>query len=307
MKKLLILLGTTFALNTAQAQVPNPSFEQHFTATDILQHWGNEYIHHAWTDSLGNWHQDSILYASIASSTDAHSGTYAMQLQNAYNYTQSRMEIGKAACSTDSFFSSYVPSFLSYAPQKVSFWYKYFPVSGDTARVHIVVQDPELTDSSMMVGLVIADTFMTFTAAQITYQFAEVPLRYTHTYSSNQKQVTITFTTGSEAYAHTGTRMLIDDMQTTRTTSVASIHSGDNFKPALFPNPASDLLTVCAGAQSLIKHFRACDLSGKTVFETTLNGAATFDVDTKNWSAGTYITHMTDNDNNEYSTLINKD
>jgi len=91
MKNAKLLLLITFAFSTFKVQaqiIPNNSFEI-LNPDNTLSNWGNVYITSVWLDSLGNSFTDSVVIDNqyYAPTSDAHSGSTALELRNAWNFT----------------------------------------------------------------------------------------------------------------------------------------------------------------------------------------------------------------------------
>jgi len=195
-----------------------------------------------WIDSTGSSYVDSIVFDNYfyATTPDAHWGNRAMELRNAWDYTLNQGIAGSATADTDTIYSAWgsfetIPIPIQNQPFNFSFFYKYFPVNGDTG-----VATLQLFDSSMnQIG---ESTFLIFGTVS-TYTLATAPVVYT--------------TAGTAAFAYVnfrtavygiipgfGTRLLIDDVMFNYVTTTGIHEVGDSRTLRIFPNPANDELTI---------------------------------------------------------------
>src|SRR4051812_39154797 len=92
------------------AQVPNGDFEN-LNYDGSLRNWGNVYLTAVMIDSNGVSHFDSIVYNGgnyyYQPTIDAHSGNYAMEVNNAWSFTFSGAITGSVSVDTDTVYSAY--------------------------------------------------------------------------------------------------------------------------------------------------------------------------------------------------------
>lgn len=265
-KKLLIILVLIPLLRiTAIAQVPNPGFET-LLSNGYPANWGNVYIFSAWIDSNGVSHGDSILFDGwfYQSTNDAHSGQYALELRNAYNVTQNYAIGGAAGADEDTLFTAWgiteqVPVYG--VPLDFKFYYKYFPVNGDTAYAFVSVTD----SSGAIIGN--AETFITGNTSAYTY--SSTPITYIP--GSTPAFMSIQFHTsqpgGQTSY---GTRLLIDDVEITSSTTVGEKEPSNKNRLTIYPNPASEKISMNVDgfrAEKIVIY----DLQGKIVKQDNNN------------------------------------
>src|SRR6185369_12246751 len=113
---------------------------------------------------------------------DANNGSTALELRNAWDFTTNTGIAGAVSSDDDSIFSSWgllnlVPtnatSFNPFAPFNFGFYYKYFPVNGDSAFAQIA-----LWDSS---GNQLAEGTLVIPDAASSYTLAYAPVNYSVT------------------------------------------------------------------------------------------------------------------------------
>jgi hypothetical protein len=252
MKKIFTILVIALSLKAGitQAQtIANSGFEQINTDGSPMN-WGNVYLGLSWIDSSGISHSDSIVYdnAYYAPSNDAYAGTKALELRNAWNYTSNTGIAGAVASDDDSVFSAYglfnlVPtngtSFNPFAPVNFGFYYKYFPVNGDSAVARIGLWDStgnQLAQSEIILSD--AASSYTLVSAPVNYIAVGDAAFYTYTISNFY-----TATPGLRQPSF-GTRLLVDNIGFNfATTSGIATNSMDD-EMNVYPNPASSQITI---------------------------------------------------------------
>ena len=225
----------------ATAQLGNGGFES-LTVDANAQYWsGDLHILAITLDSNGVWHTDSVVYdggRDYALSTDAHSGQYAMELRNGYNFTQAYPIVGRlhADADTNSYQSFPIVSMpMGQRPVALTFWAKYAPLGNDSAEVTLNVLD-EAQNPIGSGALAIGGTIAEYTAF-------EVPVTYTS--QDPIGFVQLTFANGTSTGSITlGTRMLIDDVALVFAPEGIAGRAGIDGSITLYPVPAADRCTV---------------------------------------------------------------
>ncbi|PQJ12542.1 hypothetical protein CJD36_002000 [Flavipsychrobacter stenotrophus] len=282
------LLALVLTISTSLwAQVPNPGFEQ-LNIDGTTRNWGNIYLFSGVADTYGNFHMDSVVYTNTyfyTPTSDAHSGTRALEIGNGYNYTTGQCIVGAVGADTDSVFMAYggfdfIPATV--APATFSFYYKYLPLNNDTGVARLVVYD------SFMTALGMAEIFLSDTHS--TYTLASTPVVMTA--AGNVGFISVAFSTSTFGHPATfGTRLLIDDVGAS-TTGVADISNADH-KLICYPTVAGSQLNV--GIDGLTHNTNAAmkimDISGRTLRTENLEFAAGMatPVNVESLSAGTYV------------------
>ncbi|HEY0978528.1 MAG TPA: hypothetical protein VGE21_13735, partial [Flavobacteriales bacterium] len=190
---------------------------------------------------------------------DVHSGEHAVELRNAYNYTDAEPIAGGWLATNDStVYNGFNLVFLTteQQPEVLSFWAKYLPQGGDVGHVQMDVYD----EAQEIVGagaLSIAGTFSEYTLFEvpITYTGPNAPFMFTLNFSTASPTSSITL----------GTRFLIDDVQVDQAASVPEL---DRQAVRLFPVPAQDRLTIRTEGVPLGRTLRITDVSGRTSLHT---------------------------------------
>lgn len=225
----------------AHCQVSNGGFED-LTSNDLPAYWvGDLHLINITVDSNGVFHTDSVVFdggSDYALSTDAHSGQYAMELRNGYNYTTDEAYVGRLHANSDT--DSYggfqlvtVP--VQQRPLSISFWAKYAPLNNDSAYVAISVLDEAENE--------IGHGELTIGGPVTGYTAFELPITYTTEDVAAFSQISFATAT-PDGTASLGTRLLIDDV----TVTAAPDGIADRFLSMgavdVFPVPAHDRCTV---------------------------------------------------------------
>lgn len=224
----------------AFAQIPNASFEN-LDSTGTIQNW-------IYTDIISVGIGDSFLVDSflIGKSINAHSGMYAMELRNVYNYTTNVpiMNGGVTATLPDTTlyqgFNAMLP--LSAKPYSFNFYYKFAQNPFNDSCIGIIKiynsDNEEIGKGSTI-----------FWDINTNYQFKNVAINYYPTsaiaigdtipafYKIDFKnKVTTTI-------PHVGQRTLIDDVSLNFTPLNVSFIK-ENYHSFVYPNPVKDFLKI---------------------------------------------------------------
>lgn len=224
----------TLALATATcslfAQLQNGGFED-LNALNMPSFWTTGLDSFTMGDSIV---VDSATY--LLNSTDVHSGQYAVELRNSYNYTQDHGSAGRWFASP---FEEAYQGFPSpdvqvvERPERVTFWAKYQPVQGDTGYAEVSVYN-EFMDEIGFGAQRIGD-------AVSSYTLFEMPIAYSSVDSA--VFIHLRFTTAAPGQnPHLGTRMMVDDVNVVDIAAGVRDHAPATF--SLFPNPAADHVRV---------------------------------------------------------------
>lgn len=274
MKKIFTIAILALLSNIANAQIQtiyNNNFEQ-LNANGTISHWGNIYLIPMWIDSNGNAFADSIVYDNqyYAPTTDAYSGTHALELRNAWNFTTNTGIPGAVGNDEDTVFSAWglfnpVPTygtlFTPFSPINFGFYYKYFPVNGDSAFIQIALFD----SSSNQIG----EGTAIITGTQSNYTQIITPVNYSMLGFVASYSFTISnfysVAPGSHS-ASFGTRLLVDAIgfNYAAVSGITSINNNDAIK--LYPNPASEQLNIQSAINSE-KPFYMYNVFGQLVMQ----------------------------------------
>lgn len=303
---LLIVLSLTG--NKAHSQsVINAGFE-HLNSDGSLSNWGNVYSFPVWIDSLGMSHSDSVVFdnALYAPGSDANSGSTALELRNAWNFTSNTGIAGAVASDDDSVFSSWglqnlVPTNATtlnpFSALDFGFYYKFFPVNGDSAVAEIALWD-SIGNQLAQGLLIITDPANTYTLAytSINYSAAGFAAYYSFSISTFYS-----VSPGSHEPAF-GTRLLVDDIgfNHAATSGLNTISRNSTIK--IYPNPAVDKLqidTQVFGDYS----YSISTMHGQLLLEGMLQGNSET-IALGSFESGIYILEINNGETNEQRRFI---
>lgn len=299
MKKIFTVLVIALSLKamSAQAQtIPNNGFE-YLNPDGSLSNWGNVYLMPMWIDTNGSSYVDSIVFDNqyfYAPTSDANGGSTALELRNAWDYTTNTGIAGAVGSDEDSVFSSWgllnlVPTYSTpfnlFVPFNFGFYYKYFPVNGDSAFAQIA-----LWDSS---GNQVADGMIIITNAASSYTLISAPVNYTMSGDAAFYSLSIsTFYTASPGYRQPGfgTRLLADDIgfNFVSTTGLNTIVNDKQIN--IYPSPFTDEIVVngysLAGMEK--QEIKVFDIFGREIYSQQLKTSKE-KIQTGNWQRGIYF------------------
>lgn len=287
MRSTIGLLALLFLfIGRTAAQVPNSGFEQ-LNADNSVSNWGNTYLFATIIDSDGTSHSDSIVFNHFFyfSTTDAHTGSRALEIDNAYNYTEGNCIIGAAGVSTDSIFMafgsiSYVP--VTVAPTNFSFYYKYLPLNNDSAMCRLIVYD------SFYGELGRAEMYMSGTVSSYTYANAPVVMSAAGTPAF----MSVNFYCATNLHPATfGTRLLIDDVG--MGTTAINDPKDATINLTCYPTVATGTINILVGGllHTQDAELAIYDISGRCMLQKKVNIAPDTPVSlaVDNYPAGSYL------------------
>jgi len=276
MKKLTLLLFLIVFRFSASAQAPmgNPGFEL-VSPDSIPLLWGQLTSFAISIDSNGN-PIDSLVFDGLLCgvTNDAHTGNYALELRNAYNFTTQTGYPGGACAMQDSnqFYSLLLDFSNIGNPDQLNFYYKFLAVGNDSGYAKITVFD------SLFDQIAVTEIRL---GANSTYSFVNVPITYNQAGSAIAAQLCF-FNSTPLGSTNLGSRLNIDDVNITTTTGLQIPVISEGFH--LVPNPANDIINIFSNEKS--NQIQVFDMQGRAVFKS-------FDVENKidchNWKEGMYI------------------
>jgi len=261
MKKLIALIILSMFLDSIEtkSQIPNGDFEN-VLYDGTLSNWGNITLFSVIIDSTGTTIQDSLIFDGpfCGVTTDAHSGNYALEMRNMYNYTANETINGWASVDEDSTYTAWGSLEFIYTaiqPQEFNFYYKFNSVNGDSGIARLAFYDA--------VGNIIGEANSIFSISSTSYSYVSIPIYYTSmdpvvAYSLNFSTYysLADYPTGPNF----GTSLTIDDISFSGTTGIAGME--EITEPILFPNPCTDFLFVKNIEQA---QFKIYDIKGQVV------------------------------------------
>lgn len=291
MKTLFTFIAFTILSFSLKAQIPNSGFETLNTDNNISQ-WSKAFLTVIWIDSTGESHGDSIIFDSpnnalYLPSTDAHSGQYALEMRNAYNFTSGIGITGGAILSSEDGYSIGFEAPVPVSPilpESFSFYYKYFPLASDSAQAIAKMFDVD--------GIQIGEAVITLGGTVSNYTFASTPISYSG--PGPVENISISFATATMGNQPTfGTRFLVDDVSLDGALGLEEKEQS----LSIFPNPANSELVIdgLEGNEQLILF----NLGGERLdFKIDEAGK----INCSSWSNGVYLLNIT----NETGSFVQK-
>ena len=227
MKKFTFILTVLIAMTiTTYAQIPNSGFENWTTVNgyDTLSGWAST-----------NYFSTGSFYA-VTKSTDhypATVGNYSLRIENNTALLSNYSGIGIIASHS---MSEQHPAFpITGHPNSLTGYYKFAPQNGDTMRIHIHL---------FLNGVVVFNgTFTTSTSASSWTSFN---LPFTTYTSADSAHITIAASNfqGNTQAVHGNSVLYVDNLNFDNLISGISEHDSKNTTFNLYPNPASDIVTL---------------------------------------------------------------
>lgn len=278
MKTTLTLLAFGILGFSAKAQIPNSGFETLNPENNISQ-WSKTFLTVIIIDSTGESHGDSIVFDSpnhalYLPTTDAHSGQYALEMRNAFNFTSNTGIAGGAILSAEESYSIGfevpVPC-TPILPESFSFYYKYFPLATDSAQAVVNLFDVD--------GIQVGEALVTLGGTVSNYTFVSTPIVYSDL--RPVESISISFATSSYGNQPTfGTRFLVDDVSFDGSLGLDELENS----LSVFPNPANSSFEIdgLTGNESV----GISDLNGRVI---ELNSDENHPINCSTWSNGIYL------------------
>lgn len=245
-KQLITLLLLSVIISGLKAQIPNTGFEN-LNPNGTVKNWGPAILMAFAIDSAGNPIDSLKMDQGFCfSSSDAYSGQKALEMRNAEWKNSGEVIPGRARLSSnDSDFFAYSnpPVSIGAKPLHFSFYFKYFPVNGDTAYASMSLSD----SSSNEVGT----AFIEIAGTHSLYTLATTSVVYTSTIVP--AFVAIDFRTAKlNSPAHYGTRFVVDDVSAALASLVTTglVSLAANNEVLCFPNPATHELNFILNTSS---------------------------------------------------------
>ncbi len=252
MKNTLLIIAVVLSLCSSLTKgqtIINPGFEL-VNSDGTLQNWGNVYIFSAWFDSSGVSHTDSIVYDGqfYAPTNDFYSGSKALELRNAWNYTTNTGIAGAVGLDDDTVFTSWGPSsllpapgtpFNPFMPSNFGFYHKFNQVNGDSAQARITLWDStgnQIAEGTLIISA--PSSVYTLITAPITYTMPGDVAYYTFFISN--------FYTADPGYRQPsfGTRLQVDNIGFNMFSADVAEGSNNINSINIYPNPAGDQISI---------------------------------------------------------------
>jgi hypothetical protein len=238
---------------------------------------------------------------SISKSTNAHSGSFALQLQTAVftnpNNGETDTISGNAFTGTPGMGPGMpgTPGFaFTNRPDSLTGWYTYSTSGNDANEVRVILSR---WDAITLQREEIANTVFSCNPIDIYTRFS-FPIQYNSSNTPDTASIEIRSSNSPMEAPVLGSILLVDDLEFTSAdqTGFSYISTTQSFR--IFPNPANDFLNVSSKNNEIIKIINAL---GQTIELIQLSANSITNISTSNYSNGIYFIV---NDGNFFSKFI---
>lgn len=298
------LLLTCFFTN---AQVVNGNFED-VKDNFLPRNWGMTFIQQFILDmetgeNMGDqiqytWCVPSMVYASM----EAKTGQYAMEVSNAYNWTQEKVIPGTAMIFNDPEqdgpgWNPGVPVNPGSSVILLGFDYKFLPAGDDIAEAKLEVYDAD--------GNELGKASLDISGTHASYEYVYTPISITH--AGTPAFMYISFNMAKEGSTPTfGSRLIVDNV-IVNFSSLITEESQEN-KAKVWPTITNNELNIIPTGFSESVSYKIMNSEGKLVKQITANQSSEdiFSINVSDLSSGMYFLNIQDSANNSTKKFIKK-
>ncbi|MGD0712155.1 MAG: T9SS type A sorting domain-containing protein [Bacteroidales bacterium] len=231
MKKITMIVAViiSMAIKT-NAQIPNYGFENWIDHGSYMdpQFWATTNIY-----SNGSFY-------SVTRSTDhypASVGSYSIRIENNTSYIADTLGLGDIQANLIDVLAPRHPAFpITGNPTQLTGYFKYFPLNGDTMHI-----GSHLYKNGSMVasgGILLDSTFSNWTPFVINYPaYSSADSAFINISAYNSSSTGL-------GYPHGNSVLYVDNLNFGPLISGISAYNADNNLFELYPNPASDIITL---------------------------------------------------------------
>ncbi len=226
---------------------------------------------------------------SISKSTNAHSGSFALQLQTAVftnpNNGETDTISGNAFTGTPGMGPGMpgTPGFaFTNRPDSLTGWYTYSTSGNDANEVRVILSR---WDAITLQREEIANTVFSCNPNDIYTRFS-FPIQYNSINTPDTAAIEIRSSNSPMEAVILGSIMLVDDLEFTSADQTGFSHISISQSFRIFPNPANDFLNISSKNNEIIKIINAL---GQTIELTQLNANSITKISTSNYSNGIYF------------------
>lgn len=296
-----------FAPFYTQAQVVNGNFEN-IKSNFLPSNWGMTFLQQFGFDpetgeTFGDqiqftWCIPSMVYASFEPKT----GQYAMEISNAYNWTQDKVIPGMASIFNDPEQDS--PGWNPGVPVEpgssvilLGFDYKFLPAGNDVAEATLQIIDAE--------GNELGKASLDISGTHSVYEYVYSPIAITH--AGTPAFMNISFNMAKEGSTPTfGTRLVIDNVIVNFSSLIVSDNPEKGAK--VYPTLADNVLNVVPNGFSDTVSYKIINSEGRVIKQNTVTQDSTYEytMDVSDLSSGIYFLNIQDNTKNSTKKFIKK-
>jgi hypothetical protein len=229
-KLFLVAALTVVSFFKANAQGINGGFEQWDSVDNGMF---TNHVPTGWFEFMNSICESESLPWSVTQSTDAHSGSYAIQLKNiATSLNQTAMLMTNSS-SQDGGMNNKIPVTSRYT--RLEGYYKYSTLQPDTFSIMVLMTKGEDF---------IAVAEFKRAANTSNYTKFSIPIVYTSPASIIPDSAVIMITAGSNENFREGSTLLLDDITFALNTGLNDTKDAFKAEISVYPNPASDYVNI---------------------------------------------------------------
>lgn len=229
-KLFLVAALTVVSFFKANAQGINGGFEQWDSVENGMF---TNHVPTGWFEFMNSICESESLPWSVTQSTDAHSGSYAIQLKNiATSLNQTAMLMTNSS-SQDGGMNNKIPVTSRYT--RLEGYYKYSTLQPDTFSIMVLMTKGEDF---------IAVAEFKKAANTLNYTKFSIPIVYTSPASIIPDSAVIMITAGSNENFREGSTLLLDDITFALNTGLNDNKDAFKAEVSVYPNPASDYVNI---------------------------------------------------------------
>lgn len=229
-KLFLVAALTVVSFFKANAQGINGGFEQWDSVDNGMF---TNHVPTGWFEFMNSICESESLPWSVTQSTDAHSGSYAIQLKNIATSLNQTATLMTSSLSEEGGMINKIP--VSSRFTRLEGYYKYSTQETDTFNVMVLMMKGE-----DFIGM--ADYKQSVNAANYT-KFS-IPIIYTSAAGIIPDSAVIMITAGSNENFREGSTLLLDDITFALNTGLNDNKDAFKAEVSVYPNPASDYVNI---------------------------------------------------------------
>ncbi len=307
MKKKYFIVSLTLLIAPffAQGQVVNGNFEN-VKPNFLPSNWGMNFLQESGFDENGQAIGDQISFtwcipSMVYATTESKNGQYAMEISNAYNWTQEKVIPGSATLFNDPEQDS--PGWNPGVPVEpgssialLGFDYKFMPLGNDIAEASLQIADAN--------GNELGRTSFEISGIQNTYAYIYTSVNITH--AGTPAFMYISFNMAKNGSEPTfGTRLIIDNV----IVNFSSLEVSENGKgPKIYPTLVETELNVIPDSFTETVSYKIMNSEGRVVKQNSVNQSETeiYTMDVSDLSSGIYFLNIQDKTKNVTKKFIKK-
>lgn len=302
----ILILALLIAPFCNQAQVVNGGFED-VKPNFLPRNWGMTFLSQFGFDpetgeTFGDqiqftWCFPSMVYASF----EPKDGQYAMEISNAYNWTQDVVIPGVATLFADPEqdgpgWNPGVPVEPGSSIVLLGFDYKFLPVGNDIAEARLEIIDE--------MGNQLGQASLDISGVHNTYEYVYTPINVTQ--SGTPTFMYISFSMAKEGSTPAfGTRLIIDNVRVNFSNLIVDENKGG---AKVFPTAADNEINIIPNGFSNTISYKIINSEGRVVKQANVNQDSSYQytMDVSDLSSGIYFLNIQDDTRNSTKKFIKK-